>query len=48
METIVKERIQSELPVYSYIAPLDKACRIQSLRQVGPQPSQPSVTIVCL
>lgn len=34
VETIVRERISRELPVHSYIAPLEKALHINSLRQV--------------
>lgn len=38
VETVLKERIAAELPVYAYVAPLDKAARISSLRQVRPTP----------
>lgn len=34
VEGIVRERISQELPVHSYIAPLEKALSIKSLRQV--------------
>ncbi|GAB5031596.1 alanine-trna ligase [Nannochloropsis oceanica] len=34
VETIVRERIKEELPVHSYIAPLEKALNIKALRQV--------------
>ncbi len=34
VESIVRERITQELPVHSYIAPLDKALNIKALRQV--------------
>lgn len=34
VEGIVRERIAQELPVHSYIAPLEKALSIKSLRQV--------------
>mmetsp|Transcript_33711 Transcript_33711/g.42467 ORF Transcript_33711/g.42467 Transcript_33711/m.42467 type:complete len:1000 (-) Transcript_33711:250-3249(-) len=34
VEAIVNEKIAAELPVYAYIAPFDKACKIASLRRV--------------
>jgi len=34
VETIVNEKIAASLPVYAYVAPFDKACRIASLRRV--------------
>jgi len=34
VETIVRDRIKEELPVHSYIAPLEKALNIKALRQV--------------